>query len=112
MAEVDSRPAAHKFNIKPIIGEKLSDASTRSHVAFQPDVHLAYRENPKVLTLKDIGLSEDVGISPVAVSEPFPLFTEEAMSIMRSEVFSQEVWDNCLHSTEFAGCMLRGHCPK
>ncbi|KAJ9617087.1 hypothetical protein H2200_000808 [Cladophialophora chaetospira] len=112
MAEVDSRPAAAKVDIKPIISERLSKASARPRVAFRPDEHLAYREDPKVLTLKDIGLSEDVGISPVAVSEPFPLFTEEATNIMRSEVFTQEVWDNCLWSTDFAGCMLRGTCPK
>ncbi|EXJ60455.1 hypothetical protein A1O7_04608 [Cladophialophora yegresii CBS 114405] len=112
MAEVDSRPAAHKFDIKPIIKEKLSSASTRSRPAFQPDTHLAYREAPKVLGMKDIGLPEDVGISPIAISEPFPLFTEEAVNIMRGEIFTNEVWENCMHSTEFAGCQLRGHCPK
>ncbi|ETI24709.1 hypothetical protein G647_04078 [Cladophialophora carrionii CBS 160.54] len=113
MAEVDSRPAVHKFDIKPIIKEKLSSsASTRSCRSFQPDTHLAYREAPRVLTLKDIGLPGDVGISPVAISEPFPLFTEEAINIMRGEIFTNEVWDDCMHSTEFAGCQLRGHCPK
>ncbi|KIW68732.1 hypothetical protein PV04_04656 [Phialophora macrospora] len=112
MADVDSRPAAHKFDIKPIIKEKLSSASTRSRVAFQPETHLAYCEEPKVLTMKDIGLADSVGISPVAISEAFPLFTEEAINIMRGEIFTNEVWDNCLHSTEFAGCQLRGHCPK
>jgi hypothetical protein len=112
MAEVDSRPAAHKFDIKPIIKEKLSSAGARSCVAFQPETHLAYQEEPKVLTMKDIGLADDVGISPVAISESFPLFTEEAINLMREEIFTNEVWNNCLHSTEFAGCQLRGHCPK
>ncbi|KAK6386159.1 hypothetical protein LTS17_001734 [Exophiala oligosperma] len=112
MATVDTRPAVHSFNISPIISEKLTPGSSGPCVKFDPDRHLAYQQDPKVVTLKDIGLSEDVGISPVASSEPFPLFTEEAINIMRGEIFQQEVWDNCMHSTEFAGCQLRGHCPK
>lgn len=43
------------------------------------------------MTLKDIGLSEDVGLSPVAIPEPFPLFMEEATELMRGEVFTEEV---------------------
>lgn len=62
--------------------------------------------------MKELDLPEDVGISPVAVSEPFPLFTEEAVRTMRGEVFTKEVWDSCLHSTAFANCQIRGHCPK
>jgi hypothetical protein len=62
--------------------------------------------------MDDLGLSPPNAISPVAVSEPFPLFSEEAMQVMRSEIFTNEVWENCMHSTEFAGCQLRGHAPK
>ncbi|KIW98628.1 uncharacterized protein Z519_00289 [Cladophialophora bantiana CBS 173.52] len=112
MPEVDTRPAIYSPNIKPIISENLRTASTRPRIAFDPEKHLVYREDPPVLMLRDIGLSEDVGISPVAISDPFPLFSEEAITHMRSEIFTNEVWDNCLYSTDFAGCQLRGHCPK
>ncbi|KEF52514.1 uncharacterized protein A1O9_11356 [Exophiala aquamarina CBS 119918] len=81
-------------------------------VAFDAAKHLAYTDRPKVISMKDLGLPEDVGISPSAVSEPFSLFTEDAVRIMRGEVFTKEVWDNCLHSTAFASCQIRGHCPK
>ncbi|OQU94811.1 hypothetical protein CLAIMM_01107 [Cladophialophora immunda] len=111
-AEVDVRPPVHTSKIRPIISEHLHQASTRPRAIFDPEKHLVYREDPKILMLKDIGLSENVGISPVAISEPFPLFSEEAISHMRSEIFTHEVWDNCLYSTDFAGCQLRGHCPK
>ncbi|KIW99394.1 uncharacterized protein Z518_11382 [Rhinocladiella mackenziei CBS 650.93] len=112
--EVQTVPVTPGFNsIKPIIRETLGGPSTKlSLVAFDAEKHLAYTEDPKRLSTKDLGLPEDVGISPVAVSEPFPLFTEEAIRIMRSEIFANEVWENCLHSTEFASCQLRGHCPK
>lgn len=114
MAQVDVHPApVHPaFNIKPIIKNAWDSPSAKPTVAFDAAKHLAYSEDPKVLSMKDLGLPEDVGISPVAVSQPFPLFTEEAVGVMRSEIFAQEVWDNCLYSTEFAKCQLRGHCPR
>ncbi|KAI8222277.1 hypothetical protein K4K54_007021 [Colletotrichum sp. SAR 10_86] len=87
-------------------------SSERPTVTFNPDQHLAFVKDPKKLTLKDVSLPEDIGISPVACSEPFPLFTEEAIQMMRQEIFTTEVWENCLHSTSFAPCQLRGHCPK
>ncbi|KAF4817323.1 hypothetical protein CGCTS75_v012416 [Colletotrichum tropicale] len=102
-----------KLSFKPIIKDELRPTSSeRPIVTFNPDQHLAFVEDPKKLTLKDVSLPEDIGISPVACSEPFPLFTEEAIQTMRQEIFTTEVWENCLHSTSFAPCQLRGHCPK
>ncbi|KAI8315766.1 hypothetical protein K4K59_000701 [Colletotrichum sp. SAR11_240] len=115
MAEVVSAtlsPLA-KLSFKPIIKDELRPTSSeRPTVTFNPEQHLAFVEDPKKFTLKDISLPEDIGISPVACSEPFPLFTEEAIQTMRQEIFTTEVWENCLHSTSFAPCQLRGHCPK
>ncbi|KAJ0356918.1 hypothetical protein COL154_010650 [Colletotrichum chrysophilum] len=115
MAEVVSAapsPLA-KLSFKPIIKDELRPTSSeRPTATFNPDQHLAFVEEPKKLTLKDVSLPEDIGISPVACSEPFPLFTEEAIQTMRQEIFTTEVWENCLHSTSFAPCQLRGHCPK
>lgn len=115
MPEIDVLPApGHNFKFKPIIREQLDSAKRRPSPSptFDADKHLSFNEYPPVLTLKDIGLPEDAGISPVAISEPFPLFNEEAINHMRNEIFTTEVWDHCLHSTDFAGCQLRGHCPK
>ena len=61
--------------------------------------------------MKDIGY-EGYGISPVAVSEPFPLFTEDAINQMRAEAFTPEVLDNCLVSSSFAKHMIRAYAPK
>lgn len=93
-------------NIAP---PKLSE--TKNDV-FDPTRHLAFKETPKVYTMKDIGLPEDTGISPVAVSEPFPLFTEDAVMKMRQEVLSPEVLSNCQYSSNLAHCQLRGFANK
>jgi hypothetical protein len=98
---------------KPIIKNQLTSFDkTKDHARFDPAKHLSFSEYPKTHSLSDLSLPEDAGISPVAVSEPFQLFSEEAIRIMRSEIFTNEVWENCLVSTDFAGCQLRGHCPR
>ncbi|KAJ0382268.1 hypothetical protein COL922a_012915 [Colletotrichum nupharicola] len=95
MAEVVSAapsPLA-KLTFKPIIKDELRPTSSeRPTATFNPDQHPAFVEEPKKLTLKDVSLPEDIGISPVACSEPFPLFTEEAIQTMRQEIFTTEVY--------------------
>ncbi|KAI5866523.1 hypothetical protein GGS23DRAFT_275268 [Durotheca rogersii] len=94
----------------PIITEPK--ASSLGSDEFTPSKHLAFKEVPKVYTMSDIGMPEGTGISPVAVSEPFPLFTEEAVMRMRQEVLSPEVLKNCQYSSNLAQCQLRGFANK
>ena len=79
---------------------------------FDPLKHLTFKRPSEVYTMKDIGLSEQTGISPIAVSEPFPLFTPEAILRMREEVLSPEVMKNCQYSHHLAQCQLRGFAAK
>jgi hypothetical protein len=74
---------------------------------FNPSVHLAYTPPSKIHKMADFGL-EGAGISPNAISEPFPLFTAEAIRQMRGEVFSPEVLENCRFSSSFCANMIRG----
>lgn len=78
---------------------------------FDPFKHLAYHTMPARHTMADIGL-ENQGISTIGVSEPFELFTPEAVCTMRNEVLSDEVWDNCRFSSSIAACQLRGMAPQ
>ncbi|KAF6803992.1 hypothetical protein CSOJ01_10503 [Colletotrichum sojae] len=113
MAEVIPTPSPlANLKFKPIIKDELKSTPASKPASFDPEKHLAFVQEPKKLTLKDVSLPEDIGISPIACSEPFPLFTEDAIRAMRQEIFTTEVWENCLHSTSFAPCQLRGHCPK
>ncbi|KAK7555915.1 hypothetical protein IWX49DRAFT_612085 [Phyllosticta citricarpa] len=102
-------------NFKPIIqnvaAEKALEQKTRG-TEFQPEKHLAYKEKAEVIMMKDIGYPEDRGISPVAVSKPFPLFSQEAVHEMRSEIFQKEVVENCSCSSNIAASMIRGYVPK
>ena len=80
-------------------------------VAFEPSKHLNYQAPKKVWSMEEIGFAED-GISPNAVSEPFQLFTEDAIKQMRAEVLSKAVLDNCQYSSNLAQCQLRGMAPE
>ncbi|OTA69664.1 hypothetical protein K449DRAFT_419024 [Hypoxylon sp. EC38] len=109
-AAVLPAPVDTKRNWTPIIATPA--LSNLGSDEFDPKRHLAFKEVPKVYTMKDIGLPEDTGISPIAVSEPFPLFTEEAVMRMRQEVLSPEVLGNCQYSSNLAQCQLRGFANK
>ncbi|KIW26288.1 uncharacterized protein PV07_09394 [Cladophialophora immunda] len=96
------RSSSHLSNMAP---------KTPKGPTFDPEKHLNYQPPSKVWTMKEIGFDEQ-GVSPNAVSEPFPLFTEEAIQQMRAEVLSKPVWDNCKYSSELAHCQLRGFAPE
>lgn len=78
--------------------------------SFDPEKHLSFQPPEKIYTMKEIGL-EGHGISPNAVSEPFPLFTEEAIKQMRAEIFSEAVLENCQYTSTFIRNMVRGMGP-
>ncbi|KAI0515279.1 hypothetical protein F5B22DRAFT_195564 [Xylaria bambusicola] len=107
-----SQPVAAqtKPNFTPIISQ--AHVLDINHDVFTPARHLAFKEMPKVHTMKELGFSETTGVSPIAVSEPFRLFTEEAVMQMRREVLSPEVFENCQYSSNLAHCYLRGFANK
>jgi hypothetical protein len=81
---------------------------------FTSSVHIDYIPPAKVYTMADIGLSGSTGVTLVAVTEPFRLFSKEAVQMMRDEVLSTQVWDNCRFSSSRSldQCQLRGMAPK
>ncbi|MCJ1404692.1 hypothetical protein MMC11_007918 [Xylographa trunciseda] len=79
---------------------------------FDPTKHIDFTPPAKTYTMGDLSLPEDTGVSPFAVSEPFHLFTAEAIHRMRAEVLSKEVWESCQYSSNLAQCQLRGFAPQ
>ena len=79
---------------------------------FDPKKHIDFKPPSKVYTMKDLDLPEGTGVSPIAVSEPFQLFTKEAILRMRAEVLSKEVMENCQYSSNLAQYMLRGFASR
>lgn len=86
-------------------------ATEPTQVKFDASKHLCHVPPAKVYTMEEIGRGGQ-GVSPNAVSVPFPLFTEDAVKHMRSEVFSKEVLQNCQYSSNLAACQLRGYADK
>ena len=79
---------------------------------FDPVKHINFIPPSKVHTMQELNFSETVGVSPIAVSEPFHLFTSEAIRQMRAEILSSKVWDNCQYSSNLAQCQLRGFASQ
>lgn len=95
-------PLIHRQDAKPL-PERLS---------FDPSKHLRYTPPAKVYTMAELGFSQNRGVSPIGVSEPFPLFSDEAIDQMRAEIFSDEVWSKHQYSSDLAQCQLRGYAQE
>lgn len=95
---------------EPIIQEATPIVQSTGN--FDPQKHIKFTPPSKVYTMQDLGLPDGTGVSPVAVSEPFPLFTTEAIHRMRGEVLSEAVWNNCQYSSNLSQCQLRGFAPE
>jgi hypothetical protein len=65
--------------------EKMQD------VHFDPTRHMAFEAPQDVITLRELLLSEDNACSPVAITQPFPLFSLEGVIEMRKDIFRKEV---------------------
>ena len=78
---------------------------------FDPTAHLSFNSPSEVHTMASLGLVSEVGISPTAVSEPFQLFTREAINRMRDEVLcNPEIRSKCQYSSNLApNGQLRGY---
>lgn len=78
---------------------------------FDPDTHLNFTDPEKIYSMKEIG-REGAGISPVALTTPFSLFTQEAIEQIRAELFTPEILENHHVTSDFASNMLRGYGAK
>ncbi|CCH41205.1 hypothetical protein BN7_742 [Wickerhamomyces ciferrii] len=76
----------------------ITDPST---VKFDPAKHILFTDDyytkTKRHTLEELGLKNlhQTPISPIGVSEPFPLFTQEAITIMRYELIQKDLIEHC-----------------
>jgi hypothetical protein len=96
---------------KPII-EQTAVKSEHVTATFDPTKHLAFKEAVEVVMMEDLGYAKDAGVSPVAVSQPFRLFSKEAIGQMRAEILKPEVMKNCAFRSNIAACQLRGYAKK
>ncbi|OBA22148.1 hypothetical protein METBIDRAFT_77619 [Metschnikowia bicuspidata var. bicuspidata NRRL YB-4993] len=92
-------------------------------VSFDPLVHLKYYSqgpaeqhkynHTRRITMEELGLTSKTQISPVGVSDPFPLFTDEAVDIMRWEILHRDTFlanaRLSYNSTSGLDCAMRGY---
>ena len=107
-------PRETQESLKRSFAKYLAADSGSSAVGklFDPSKHLAFDEPKHIHTMEEIGYSASSGVSPVAVSEPFCLFSEEAVNIMRSEILDPEVQEKYSYTSDIAPKQLRGYAPK
>ncbi|KAL4782637.1 hypothetical protein BJX76DRAFT_369092 [Aspergillus varians] len=102
-------PATKKATrpIKSLPKSLIEGAKVAQKRPFDPDDHLSFQPPAKIHKMVDFGL-DGAGISPNAISEPFRLFTEEAIRQMRGEIFSEAVMTECQYASTFCANMIRG----
>lgn len=98
-------------SFKPIINNVAAKRKLEN-AEFDPKQHLAYKEPESILSMENIGYSKDTGVSPMAVSQPFKLFSDECIQKFRDEVLSEETVKNCSRESTLAACQVRGYAPK
>ncbi|KJX96419.1 hypothetical protein TI39_contig630g00013 [Zymoseptoria brevis] len=101
-----SQAQGHKTDDLP--RELIRNARSTPRTAFTASKHLSFPPS-KISTFADID-QPNTGISDTAVSEPFLLFSPEAIQQMRAEAFSEEVLEHHYSPTSKTGGMIRGHC--
>jgi hypothetical protein len=96
---------------KPLITKSTASCDVED-TKFDPKVHLAFEAPEQIIMMKDIGYGENVGVSPVAASQPFPLFTASAVATFRNQILQPEVMEQCRYSGTLGACYLRGYASK
>jgi hypothetical protein len=96
---------------KPLITKSTASCDVEDTQS-DPKVHLAFEASEQIIMMKDIGYGENVGVSPVAASQPFPLFTASAVATFRNQILQPEVMEQCRYSGTLGACYLRGYASK
>lgn len=77
--------------------------------AFDPAIHLNYSPPSTRHSFTELGLPVPRGCHNVCYTEPFQLFSEEGVRMIRREIFNREFLDKYMRSWERAPCLISGH---
>lgn len=78
---------------------------------FDPTIHLNYQPPPSRHSFSELGLPIPKGCPNICYTEPFQLFSEEGVRMIRREVFRREFLDKYMRSWDRAPCLISGHYP-
>jgi len=112
MSVLPSEPTAALPSLTNITGVAYDPIGPRlpSSAKFDPAIHLCYKPTHKKYTFEELGLKHK-GISPVAATEAFPLFTKEAIRELRKDCLSTKAQDDFTFSSKIAACQAREYHP-
>ncbi|KAJ4007151.1 hypothetical protein NW752_010573 [Fusarium irregulare] len=77
---------------------------------FDAKKHVNFEFPKRTYTMQDWGY-ENQGISPIAGSDPFLLFTEAAAKQVRRELLSDDILKTCQYTSTFTRNQIRGQAP-
>ncbi|KAJ9113273.1 hypothetical protein QFC19_000191 [Naganishia cerealis] len=114
---------SEEFYDSLVLGETYAQLKKYESVKFDPMVHLKfYSEDPihkfnfnntRRLTMEELGLTSKKQISHIGVLDPFPLFTTEAIEIMKQELLQKDLFLKyarlSYNSTSGTDCVVRGY---
>lgn len=86
----------------------IETARATPKTEFDPKKHVCFQPPQRTYSMKEWGY-EGQGVSPIAASDPFPLFTPDAVQQCRREIFSEAVMENCQFASTFTKNMVRGY---
>ncbi|KAH7213493.1 hypothetical protein BKA60DRAFT_461507 [Fusarium oxysporum] len=78
---------------------------------FDAKKHVNFEFPKRTYTMKEWGY-ENQGVSPIAASDPFSLFTEAAVKQVRRELLSEDVLRTCQYASTFTKNQIRGYTQK
>ncbi|KIW64668.1 hypothetical protein PV04_09586 [Phialophora macrospora] len=76
---------------------------------FDPAIHLAFQPPAQRHTFSDVGLQKPQNVPDLCYTDPFPLFSEEGVRILRREMLSRQMLDKYLKSWDRAPAYVAGH---
>ncbi|EGU86513.1 hypothetical protein FOQG_12858 [Fusarium oxysporum f. sp. raphani 54005] len=76
---------------------------------FDPQIHLNFKPPAARYSFTELGLDKPRNAPDVCYTEPFQLFSEEGVRVMRREIFRKEFLDKYMRSWSRAPCYIGGH---
>ncbi|PNP82150.1 hypothetical protein FNYG_04339 [Fusarium nygamai] len=76
---------------------------------FDPKIHLNFTPPTARYSFTELGLGKPRNVPDVCYTEPFQLFSEEGVRVMRREIFRKEFLDEYMRSWSRAPCYIGGH---
>jgi hypothetical protein len=95
----------------PVLSLKGEDEPA-GRVRFDPKKHLRFQLPEKTYTLEDLKYNRKQAVGNVAATDPFPLFSREAVIQMRRELLSERTIKNCMTYTRPGSVQIRGAAPQ